>query len=277
MSVALSPFQSLARIIFGFLLFRHGMEQVLGFPAAFTNEAATSFGGVLKLLAFPGGILIMLGLFTRPVCFVLSILSLVWWFVGPLQIGLLPDRYLFGSRGPSDPVLLNAFFFMYLAVTGPGGWSVDRLLNREREVTLDSPWAAYSLGALRIVTAFLFIHHGIGKIWGPVPVTDITSLRALAAFLELVGGPILMVGFFTRSLAFLFSGEMAFAYFLNHAPEGFWASFVRPSQEAAILNCFLFLLLWAAGPGAWSLDGLRQRRTTRMARDILGRTREVST
>jgi putative oxidoreductase len=53
---------------------------------------------------------------------------------------------------------------------------------------------------------------------------------------------------------------MAFAYFMSHAPEGFWASFVEPNQEAAILNCFLFLFLWAAGPGAWSIDGLRLKR-----------------
>jgi putative oxidoreductase len=53
---------------------------------------------------------------------------------------------------------------------------------------------------------------------------------------------------------------MAFAYFLNHAPEGFWGSFVEPNQEAAILNCFLFLFLWGAGAGAWSVDGIRDRR-----------------
>ena len=92
---------------------------------------------------------------------------------------------------------------------------------------------------------------------------DSTSLRALAAVLECVGGPMLMAGLFTRPLAFLLSGEMAFAYFMNHAPEGFWGSFIEPNQEAAILNCFLFLFLWAAGPGAWSLDGLRMARFTK--------------
>ena len=69
-----------------------------------------------------------------------------------------------------------------------------------------------------------------------------------------------MIGLFTRPLAFLLSGEMAFAYFLNHAPDGFLGSFVEPNQEAAILNCFLFLFLWGAGPGAWSVDGRLQRR-----------------
>jgi putative oxidoreductase len=56
---------------------------------------------------------------------------------------------------------------------------------------------------------------------------------------------------------------MAFAYFINHWPERFWGSFVEPNQEAAILNCFLFLFMSAAGPSAWSLDGLRHRRRPR--------------
>jgi putative oxidoreductase len=283
-----SELQSLARIIFGFLLFRHGMEQVLGYPAAFTDHATMSVGGVVKLLAFPGGILIMLGLFTRPLCLVLSPLFLSYWFVGPLQIGLLPNRNLFGARGPSDPVLLNGFFFLYLALTGPGVWSVDRLLHRDagsapRDQAYAEPptrqprWgavrgaqqtrlAASSVGALRIVAGFLFIHHGLEKVFGRFPV-DITFLRALAASLELVGGPMLMAGLFTRPLAFLLSGEMAFAYFINHARDGFWPSFVEPNQEAAILNCFLFLFLWAVGPGAWSLDGLRRRRRERATVD----------
>ena len=107
--------------------------------------------------------------------------------------------------------------------------------------------ADYSLGALRIVAGFLFIFHGIQKFFGPAAV-DPRSLRAVAGVLECAGGPLLMLGLFTRPLAFLFSGEMAFAYFLNHAPDGFLGSFVEPNQEAAILNCFLFLFLWAAGP-----------------------------
>ncbi len=73
----------------------------------------------------------------------------------------------------------------------------------------------------------------------------------------------LMLGLFSRPVAFLLSGEMAFAYFMNHWPERFWGSFVEPNQEAAILNCFLFLFLWAAGPGALSLDGLWKRRAVR--------------
>ena len=259
---------SLARIIFGFLLFRHGMEQVIGFPPAWVPSESTSFYGVIKLLAFPGGILIMLGLLLRPVCLVLSAMYLAYWFVGPLSSYLTEGARLFGARGPSDPVLLNGLFFLYLALAGGGAWSLDRLRDSKGEAVWESPWAPYALAVLRIVAGFLFIFHGIDKVTGRVPL-DLTSLRALAAALEFVGGPLLMAGLFTRPVAFILSGEMAFAYFLNHWPERFWGSFVEPNQEAAILNSFLFLFLWGAGPGAWSLDGMRRpaARNSRLATD----------
>jgi len=258
---------SLARLIFGFLLFRHGMEQVLGFPPAWVPSEPTSFYGVIKLLAFPGGILIALGLALRPVCLVLSAMYLVFWFAGPLANYLADGTRLFGARGPSDPVLLNGLFFLYLALEGGGAWSLDRLRgggagSASRDPAYVRRLAPYALGALRIVAGFLFIHHGIDKVTGRLPL-DLTSLRALAAALEFVGGPMLMLGLFTRPVVFILSGEMAFAYFINHWPERFWGSFVEPNQEAAILNCFLFLFLWAAGPGVWSLDGARHRRRNR--------------
>ena len=258
---------SLARIIFGFLLFRHGMEQVLGFPGAWRDVPALSAFGALKLLCLPGGLLMMLGLFTRPVALTLAVAHLAYWFVEPLPAALFEGQRLFGSRGaPTDHLVLPALFFVYLSVTGAGAWSLDRWLNRDAGVADHPRRAAYSLGVLRIVAGFLFIFHGVGKVTGASwEALDPISLRALAAVLELVGGPMIMLGLLTRPLAFLLSGEMAFAYFLSHAPEGFWGSFAEPNQEAAILFCFLFLFMWAAGPGAWSLDGLLRSRRTRLA------------
>lgn len=255
-----SELQSVARMIFGFLAFRHGMEQVFGFPAAYREVETDSPFGVLKLLCLPGGLLMMLGLFTYPVALGLAIAHLLYWFVEPLPDFLLQGRRLFGAGGaPSDHVLLPGLFFLYLSLAGPGVWSLDRLLNRDAVSAKQTRGVQYALGALRIVAGFLFLHHGIPKLFGGGAV-DPMSLRAVAGVLECVGGPLLMLGLFTRPLAFLFSGEMAVAYFMNHAPEGFWGSFVEPNQEAAILNCFLFLFLWAAGPGAWSVDGRLGRR-----------------
>ena len=258
-----SELQSLARIIFGFLLFRHGMEQVLGFPSAWIEAAPLSLFGVLKLMCLPGGLLIMLGLFTRPVALVLSVAHLVYWLIEPLPQYLLEGSRLFGSRGaPTDHLILPALFFVYLFLTGPGAWSLDGWLKRDAGVVYNARWAACSLSVLRIVAGFLFIFHGTGKI---APTLDPISLRALAMVLELVGGPMIMLGLFTRPLTFLLSGEMASAYFISHAPEGFWGSFREPNQEAAILFCFLYLFLWAAGPGPLSLDSLLQSRRSRLA------------
>jgi putative oxidoreductase len=257
--------------VFGLLLVRHGLEQVFAYPPAFIDYPPLSFRGALKMITLPAGILVILGLFTRPVCLTLSLLYLAYWFVEPLPASLLLGQTLFGARGPSDPLLLTGFFLLFIAVSGPGAWSLDRRLRSGRASDLDPKWAAYSLGALRIVTAFLFIHHGLGKVTGANP-ADPLSLRGLAAALELIGGPLFMVGLFTRPLAFLLSGQMAVAYFLSHAPNGFWGSFASPNQQAAVLNCFLFLLFWAAGPGAWSLDQVRRRRSESSAQ-VLGAAR----
>ena len=238
------------------------MEQVLGFPSSWLDVPHGSPFGALKLLCFPGGLLIMAGLFTRTVALLLGVAHLLYWLVEPLPEYLLEGSRLFGSRGaPTDHLILPSLFFVYVSLTGPGPLSLDRLLGRDADLVPHPRLATYSLTALRIVAGFLFIFHGTGKI---APTLDPMSLRALAMVLEVVGGPMIMLGLFTRPLAFLLSGEMAFAYFISHAPEGFWGSFREPNQEAAILFCFFYLFLWAAGPGPFSLDSLRQSKRTRL-------------
>ena len=119
------------------------------------------------------------------------------------------------------------------------------------------------LSVLRFVTAFLFMSHGLQKVLGlpvprPTPV-DLTSLSGIAGIMELFGGALLLFGLFTRPVAFLLSGEMAFAYFLAHASQGFWPLLNR--GELAALYCFVFLYLAAVGGGPWSLDALLRRRS----------------
>ena len=124
-----------------------------------------------------------------------------------------------------------------------------------------SPLAVHALGALRIVSGFLFFQHGYPKLFGSLPgsgesegAADFLSIIWVSGFLEVVGGFLIMVGLFTRPVAFLVAGEMAVAYFWRHAPQGFWPGTNR--GELAALYCFVFLLLAAAGGGAWSLDGM---------------------
>jgi putative oxidoreductase len=127
-------------------------------------------------------------------------------------------------------------------------------------------WAPYLLSVLRIIAAFLFIQFGSAKLLA-IPgavmpgggTAPLVSLPGFAGSLELVGGALLLLGLFTRPVAFLLSGEMAVAYFLGHAPHGFWP--VLNQGSPAILFCFIWLYISSAGPGPWSIDA-RRRRTT---------------
>lgn len=121
-------------------------------------------------------------------------------------------------------------------------------------------WAPILLSVLRIVTAFMFIQHGTAKLFQIPPVqmfdgVQLMSLMGVAGIIEVSGGALLLIGLFTRVAAFLLSGEMAFAYFIGHAPHGLLPVF--NGGELAVEWCFVFLYLVAAGPGAWSADGLR--------------------
>jgi len=128
---------------------------------------------------------------------------------------------------------------------------------------LNTTWAPRALAALRIIAGVLFLAHGVVKLWGfpegaqpgEVP---LLSLFGVGAVLEVVGGLLLILGLFTRPAAFIVSGEMAVAYFLFHAPSSPFPAV--NGGDAAILFSFIFLYLFTAGPGAWSLDGLLKAR-----------------
>ena len=128
--------------------------------------------------------------------------------------------------------------------------------------TLHAEWTPRMLSVLRIVTAFLFIQHGSMKLLGfPSSAAfaglKLFSLIGFAGVLELFGGLLVLLGLFTRPVAFILSGEMAFAYFMAHAPHGF--SPVVNHGELAVLYCFVFLYLAVAGGGVWSIDQVQGR------------------
>ena len=131
-------------------------------------------------------------------------------------------------------------------------------------MTFDRPlseWTPRILSVLRIVAALLFFAHGSQKLLG-FPASEMSpaafSLSWFAGVLELFGGAALIVGLFTRPVAFVLSGEMAFAYWLAHAPQSLYP--VQNGGDAAILYCFVFLYIVFAGPGPWSVDAWRDRR-----------------
>lgn len=118
-------------------------------------------------------------------------------------------------------------------------------------------WQPQLLSVLRIIAGLLFLEHGSAKLlhFPHVAMFDnlkLASILGIAGIIELVGGALVTIGLFTRYAAFIMSGEMAAAYFLFHARQGFYP--VMNQGEAAILFCFVFLYIAAAGPGPWSVD-----------------------
>jgi len=124
-----------------------------------------------------------------------------------------------------------------------------------------APYAPAMLSILRIVVALLFLEHGLSRLFGfpsPLPTPALFSLYWFAGAIELAGGALLALGLFTRTAAFMMSGEMAVAYFLSHAPASFFPILNR--GDGAILFCFVFLYIAFAGAGPWSLDALWRRK-----------------
>lgn len=128
------------------------------------------------------------------------------------------------------------------------------------KVTYIKDFAPHLLSILRIFAAGSFFTHGTMKLFGwPGPFEyPLNPMLYTAGVLEIFGGLMLAVGLFTRPIAFLLSGLMAFAYFIAHGSNGFFP--VLNHGEAAMLYCFIFLYFVAAGPGVWSLDALQERK-----------------
>ena len=123
-------------------------------------------------------------------------------------------------------------------------------------------WEPRILSVLRIMVALLFVEHGAMKLLHfpapmPGPAGGLPPLLLVAGVMELVGGLLLAAGLLARPVAFLLSGEMAVAYFMIHAPQGFYP--VLNMGEPAVLYCFVFFYLVFSGPGCWSVDTLLAR------------------
>jgi putative oxidoreductase len=124
-------------------------------------------------------------------------------------------------------------------------------------------WTPRLLSVLRIIVGFLFVWHGTQKLFGfpppaQAPTGPMPPLMLVAGILEFGGGLLLLLGLFTRPVAFLLSGLMAVAYFMAHAPQGFLP--LQNRGELAVLYCFVFLFFAAAGGGPWSVDAMSGKR-----------------
>ena len=120
-------------------------------------------------------------------------------------------------------------------------------------------WTPRVISVLRIMTGLLFLQHGTAKYLGIPAMPNFTnvqvmSLSGIAGLIELVAGVLLTLGLFTRPVAFICSGMTAVAYFIAHAPRGFYP--LANGGELAVLYCFVFLFLAVAGAGLWSADAM---------------------
>jgi putative oxidoreductase len=123
-------------------------------------------------------------------------------------------------------------------------------------------WAPRALSVLRIIAGLMIIEHGMGKLLGFPALPAYANIQPLsllgaAGFIELIGGALLILGLFTRPAAFILSGEMAVAYFMAHAPKGFYP--LVNGGTLAIMYCFVFLYLSTAGAGPWSVDAAMKK------------------
>jgi putative oxidoreductase len=127
---------------------------------------------------------------------------------------------------------------------------------------IGTAWAPRLLSVLRIAMGLFYLEHGTAKhlkfpFVQAFAKLEPLSLIGVAGFLEIVGSVLLILGLFTRPVAFILSGQMAVAYFMAHAPRGFFP--ILNGGEAAGLFCFIFLYIAAAGPGPWSIDAMRRK------------------
>ena len=134
-------------------------------------------------------------------------------------------------------------------------------------MTFLAPWTPQLLSVLRIMSGLLLLQHGTTKYLN-FPESQMNNaspftMSGAAGVLELIGGVLIVIGLFTRPVAFVLSGMLAVAYFYAHAPQGFFP--LLNGGELAILYCFVFLFLAAAGGGAWSVDRLRGTDQSAMA------------
>jgi putative oxidoreductase len=251
---------AILRIVTGVMFMMHGTQKLFAWPG--TKPRATAAlqltAGVIETV---GGVMIALGLFASIAAFVASGTMAVAYFLRHAGTG--EKFYPIVNKG--ELAVLYCFVFLFIASAGSGRWSLDAL--RDRGTSAGATHTAPLLGrfnpqsfaVLRIVAGLLFAMHGTQKLFGwpgDTPPIDVPMMR-IAGTIELVAGLLIAIGLAASFAAFIASGLMAAAYFMKHAPQSFLP--ILNAGELAVLFCFLWLYIAAAGAGRWSVDAMRNR------------------
>jgi putative oxidoreductase len=254
----------LVRVAAGLLFFQHGLEKLFGFAGARPEPTLWGIRGLGGILETFGGPLLALGLFTRPVAFILSGEMAVAYFRSWAPRGFFP------IANGGEEATLNAYIFLWLVAAGAGAWSLDAVIERRRGPSALArrlaTWEPQLRAILRLIVGFLITLHGIRKVFDVLPsvagrrnapALALDSLPAFTGYLELIAGPLLMLGLFARQTALVISIEALLAYALVAQPRTLWP--IRNGGIEALLYFVVLLYFFAAGAGAWSLDGRRAR------------------
>lgn len=258
---------SIARIVAGLLFWQHGLEKLFGFAGARPEPTLWAIRGVGGILETVGGPLIALGLFTRPVAFILSGEMAVAYFRSWAPRGFFPI-----ANGGEEATLF-CYLYLWLWTTGAGPWSVDALISRRRPIAVPSrlqKWEPVARSLMRVIVGFLFTLHGVRKLFGILvsvagrrnaPALAIDALPWFTGALDLAGGVLLMTGVFVRQTAAVLAVEAALAYALIAQPRTLWP--IRNGGNEALLYVVICAYLALTGAGAW-----RPARSTKSVDEI---------
>jgi putative oxidoreductase len=250
---------SMLRIMAGLMIIQHGTAKLIGFPAdpSLANFQPAALLIISGLIESIGGALLILGLWTRPAAFILAGQMGIGYFIAHAPASFFP------LLNGGTLAIMYCFTCLYLSTAGAGPWSVDAAMKpgatMDRFTKLLAAGEPAILSLFRAITGLLFFQFGVAKLlkFPPVPFfekVEALSLFGVAGMFELALGGLLILGLWTRPVAFILSGEMAFAYFIEHFPRGFIPLLNHGSL--AVMFCFACLYLACVGGGALSLDAL---------------------
>jgi putative oxidoreductase len=248
----------LVRVVAGLMFWQHGLEKLFGFAGARPEPTLWGIRGIGGILETVGGPLLALGLFTRPTAFVLSGEMAVAYFRSWAPRGFFP------IANGGEEATLNAFIFLWLAAAGAGAFSLDALIARRRPLgefgRRVAAWEPQVRSILRVILGFLITLHGIRKVFEVLPSVAgrrgapplaLDSLPPVTGYIEIVAGPLLMLGLFVRQTAPIVALEALAAYVFIAQPRTLWP--IRNGGIEALLYCSVLLYFAVAGAGAWKV------------------------